>query len=78
MAEAPPCADGHELMLRYQLPVPFALYLYACAATLIVTFALLGWFMKASRADPARVALRSSRSGQPARIQDRQGGLARP
>jgi len=33
--------------MKYNLPVPFGLYLYACAATLLVTFLLLGWFMRA-------------------------------
>jgi hypothetical protein len=50
---------GHELLLKYQLPVPFSTYLYASTATLVVTFVLLGWFMRASRksfAGPAWVA----------------------
>jgi hypothetical protein len=42
--------DAHELLMRYNLPVPFRLYLYACAATLLVTFLLFCWFMRASRA----------------------------
>jgi hypothetical protein len=36
---------AHELIQRYNLPVPFWLYLYGCAATLVVTFALIGWFV---------------------------------
>jgi hypothetical protein len=39
--------QAHELLMKYNLPVPFRLYLYACAATLLVTFLLLGWFMRA-------------------------------
>jgi hypothetical protein len=39
--------QAHELLMKYNLPVPFGLYLYACAATLLVTFLLLGWFMRA-------------------------------
>jgi hypothetical protein len=37
---------AHELLMKYNLPVPFDLYLYACAATLVITFILLGWFMR--------------------------------
>ncbi len=40
-------AEAHDFLLRYRLPVPFNLYLYACGATLIVTFFLFGWFMRA-------------------------------
>jgi hypothetical protein len=40
-------AGAHELLMRYNLPVPFRLYLYTCAATLLVTFLLFGWFMRA-------------------------------
>lgn len=40
-------AESHELLMRYNLPVPFRLYLYTCAATLLVTFVLFGWFMRA-------------------------------
>jgi hypothetical protein len=41
-----PAALAHELLLRYDLPIPFALYLVACAGVLVVTFALFGWFMR--------------------------------
>jgi hypothetical protein len=40
-------AGAHELLMRYNLPVPFRLYLYTCAATLLITFLLFGWFMRA-------------------------------
>jgi hypothetical protein len=54
-----PDTGAHELLLRYELPVPFNLYLYACATTLAITFALLGWFMRRPAAislPPARAA----------------------
>ena len=41
-----PAAVAHELLLHYDLPIPFDLYLYACAGVLVVTFALFGWFMR--------------------------------
>src|SRR6202047_5298246 len=44
---------AHDLLLRYDLPIPFALYLYACAATLVATFALFAWFMRMPRGGPA-------------------------
>src|SRR6266480_1159802 len=36
---------AHELIQRYDLHVPFWLYLYGCALTLVITFALVGWFV---------------------------------
>jgi hypothetical protein len=41
--------------MRYNLPVPFELYLYACAAALLITFALMGWFMRAPAGAPVRI-----------------------
>jgi hypothetical protein len=41
-----PPALAHELLLHYGLPIPFDLYLVACAGVLVVTFALFGWFMR--------------------------------
>jgi hypothetical protein len=43
--------EAHELLMRYNLPVPFRLYLYTCACTLLVTFLLFGWFMRAPADD---------------------------
>jgi hypothetical protein len=57
-------AGAHELLLRYDLPVPFRLYLYTCAATLLVTFLLFGWFMRA----PAGVAAAPAASASDARL----------
>ena len=37
---------AHDLILRYDLPIPFDLYLYASAAVLVGTFALIAWFMR--------------------------------
>ena len=44
MASLP--VGAHELILRYELPIPFRLYAFACAATLAVTFVVFGWFMR--------------------------------
>jgi hypothetical protein len=44
---------AHDLILRYDLPIPFGLYLYACAAVLVATFALFAWFMRMPRGGPA-------------------------
>jgi hypothetical protein len=49
-------AYAHSFVEPYVLPVPFWLYVYACAATLIVTFAILGYFVRASAGfRPSRV-----------------------
>lgn len=46
-----PCsASAHVFFAPYALPVPFWMYLYACAATLIVSFAVVGYFVGASAA----------------------------
>src|ERR1700681_4821070 len=44
---------AHDLILRYDLPIPFDLYLYACAAVLVATFALFAWFMRMPGGGPA-------------------------
>jgi hypothetical protein len=41
-------ADAHDFVLRYDLPVPFGLYLYACAATLVVYLCPFGLVPAAS------------------------------
>ena len=38
----------------YLLPVPFWLYVYACAATLLATFAILGYFFAQPAHEPSR------------------------
>lgn len=48
----PASASAHVFFAPYALPVPFWMYLYACAATLIVSFALVGYLVGASRARP--------------------------
>jgi len=46
-----PCtASAHVFFAPYALPVPFWLYLYGCAATLIVSFVVVGYFVGASAA----------------------------
>src|SRR5438045_2712190 len=37
-------ALAHFMTQPYLLPVPFWMYAYGCAATLVVTFAVLGYF----------------------------------
>jgi hypothetical protein len=49
-----PPAIAHELLLRYDLPIPFDLYLVGCAGVLVVTFALFGWFMRVPAIGSAR------------------------
>lgn len=42
---APAGAFAHSFSAPYVLPVPLSIYVYACAATLILSFALLGVFL---------------------------------
>lgn len=48
----PTGVEAHSFGTPYVLPVPLWMYAYGCAATLIVTFALLAWF----RSEPVRSA----------------------
>jgi hypothetical protein len=41
----PLSGDAHMFLQPYTLPVPFWIYLYACAATLVVSFAVVGAFV---------------------------------
>ena len=41
----PSAASAHVFIQPYVLPVPFWMYLYACAATLVVSFAIVGYFV---------------------------------
>jgi len=41
----PATAAAHSFVEPYLLPVPFWLYVYACAATLVATFAIFGYFL---------------------------------
>jgi hypothetical protein len=47
---APGAAQAHAFVQPYTLPVPFWLYLYGCAATLVVTFGAVGYFAGAPAA----------------------------
>lgn len=49
----PSTAYAHVFLQPYNLPVPFWIYLYACAATLIVSFAIVGALMGAADIGPA-------------------------
>ena len=42
VSSVPAAAAGHTLVVPYTLPVPFWMYLFACGATLVLTFAVLG------------------------------------
>jgi hypothetical protein len=44
VASYPGAAKAHTFVVPYTLPVPFWLYLYACAATVAVTFAAVTYF----------------------------------
>src|SRR5260221_10898995 len=39
-----PTTSAHVFLQPYTLPVPFWIYLYACAATLVLSFAVIGYF----------------------------------
>jgi hypothetical protein len=41
----PTTLSAHVFLQPYTLPVPFWMYLYGCAATLIVSFAIVGYFV---------------------------------
>ena len=41
----PSAVYAHVFLQPYTLPVPFWLYLYAAAATLILSFAIIGMFV---------------------------------
>jgi hypothetical protein len=42
VSSVPAAAAAHTLVVPYTLPVPFWMYLFACGATLVLTFAVLG------------------------------------
>ena len=44
----PSSLSAHVFVQPYVLPVPFWMYLYGCAATLIVSFAIVGYFIGAT------------------------------
>lgn len=48
---APAVSQAHSFGTPYVLPVPFWMYIYGCAATLVVTFALMGFLARAPGAD---------------------------
>jgi hypothetical protein len=48
----PSAASAHVFVQPYTLPVPFWMYLYACAAALIVSFAVVGYFVGAPATRP--------------------------
>lgn len=45
IAALPAVALAHSFSTPYLLPIPYWMYVYGCAATLIVTFAVLGMFV---------------------------------
>jgi hypothetical protein len=48
---APSTVSAHVFFAPYTLPVPFWMYLYACAATLIVSFGIIGYLLGAPAAN---------------------------
>jgi hypothetical protein len=49
---APVAATAHSFGLAYVLPVPLWIYVYGAVATLVITFALLGYFASAPQRRP--------------------------
>lgn len=56
----PSAARAHSFGTPYTLPVPLWIYAYGCAATLILTFALLAWF-RYEPEQPARLTISDGR-----------------
>jgi hypothetical protein len=54
---------AHVFLTPYTLPVPFWLYLYGCAATLVLSFALLAYLATAHPEAPAMVGRRTLHGG---------------
>lgn len=46
-------ADAHSFGTPYSLPIPFWMYAYGCAATLVLTFSLLGFFAGSRESQPS-------------------------
>ena len=69
-------AQAHTLVVPYTLPVPFWLYLFACGATLVLTFAVLGIasILGGHKAAPARGAAPVTFPIPPAAIAVLRGG----
>ena len=38
-------AEAHGFVQPYTLPIPFWLYLYACSVTVVLTFAVVSYFV---------------------------------
>jgi len=64
MLAFPAAAEAHAFVQPYTLPVPFGLYLYGAAATLLVTFFVLAYFARPATAPLAAAAARSPPSGE--------------
>ena len=47
-----PAMSAHMFLQPYILPVPFWMYLYGCAATLVLSFALVGYFSRLPATTP--------------------------
>src|SRR5258708_7085953 len=67
----PGVVQAHSFVEPYTLPVPFWLYLYACAATLVLTFAAIGYFARAPVARRAPRALALHARGRTAALTTR-------
>jgi len=68
----PAAAEAHSFVQPYTLPVPFGLYLYGAAATLLLTFFVLAYFARPATMAiaPAALARRSPSAQVPAWLVD--------
>lgn len=60
----PGLALAHSFSTPYVLPIPYWIYVYGCAATLVVTFAVLGFFAS----EPVSPASSEARASTSARL----------
>jgi hypothetical protein len=73
VAPYPSAAKAHTFVVPYTLPVPFWLYLYACAATVAVTFAAVTYFASVPAPRSTQRTINLSVSGRLAAITTRWG-----
>ena len=69
----PDAAQAHSFEVPYILPIPLWIYMYACMAMLVISFAAIGYYSTA----PATGSLPASSSGGTG-VQDHSGAIGRP